>query len=223
MPRAFSKPTGTRTSGPFRSRRSISEFGFAIPVGAEKVVPRVDALVEDAESDLPDALRPSLAAATREIGDFERRIKEIEHELRQLARQNPVVTRLMTVPGFGLITATAFVAFIGDVGRVPSGRHLASYLGITPRERSSGLVRRLGMISKRGDSYLRMLLTHGARAVLHAAKAKKHPDRLRAWALDLERRRGHNRATIALANKLARIAWAVWHHDRNFETQTAAL
>jgi hypothetical protein len=82
--------------------------------------------------------------------------------------------------------------------------------GLTPRERSSGLRRRLGAISKRGDVYIRMLLTHGGRAVLWNAKSRNDPDRLRAWALNLERTRGHNRAAIALANKLARIVWAVW-------------
>ena len=94
--------------------------------------------------------------------------------------------------------------------------------GLTPKEHSSGSRRRLGRISKRGDVYLRMLLTHGARAVLNGAKRTKRPDRLRAWALRLEERRGHNRATIALANKLARIVWAVWRHDREFISQIEA-
>jgi transposase len=89
-------------------------------------------------------------------------------------------------------------------------------IGLTPREYSSGLKRRLGRISKRGDAYLRMLLIHGARSVLcHAKKAKQH-DRLRTWALALEKRTRHNTAAVALANKLARIAWAVWKHDRDY-------
>ena len=114
------------------------------------------------------------------------------------------------------------VAFIGDIQRFPSGRHLASYLGLTPREYSSGLKRRRGRIAKRGDAYIRMLLIHGARSALcHAHKAKDH-DRLRQWALKLEKRVGHNKATVALANKLARIAWAVWRNDRNFESLAQA-
>lgn len=114
------------------------------------------------------------------------------------------------------------MAFVGDVGRFPSARHFASYLGLTPRERSSGLRRRLGAISKRGDVYIRMLLTHGARAVLWKAKSLKNPDRLRAWALRLEQMRGHNKAVIALANKLARIVWAVWRRDVEFTQQLPA-
>lgn len=115
----------------------------------------------------------------------------------------------MQVPGIGLINGTALVGFVGDLRRFRSGRHLASYLGLTPREYSSGLRQRLGRISKRGDSYLRMLLVHGARAVLSRARTAANPDRLRVWALDLQKRAHHNKATVALANKIARIAWAM--------------
>jgi transposase len=121
----------------------------------------------------------------------------------------------------GLLTATALAAFVGDVQRFPSGRHFASYLGLTPRESSSGLRRRLGAISKRGDPYLRMLLIHGARSVLlHAKKATGERDRLRTWALERERARGHNKAAAALANKLARIVWAVWRNERPYGATT---
>jgi transposase len=116
------------------------------------------------------------------------------------------------------LTATALVAFVGDVHRFRSCRHFASYLGLTPRERSSGTTRRLGRISKQGDVYLRTLLTHGARAVLWAASKLSQPDRLRSWALELQQRRGHNKATIALANKLARIVWAVWKRGTHYQS-----
>jgi transposase len=145
----------------------------------------------------------------------------IEHQLAALATQTPAVAQLMTIPGIGLLIATALVAFVGDIHRFPSARHFASYLGLTPSERSSGLTRRLGAISKRGDVYLRMLLIHGARSVLNAAK-RRTPDRLRAWALGRELARGHNKAAIALANKLARIAWAVWKYDRPFRSAPSA-
>jgi transposase len=200
-------------------RGVLREFGIAIPLGSTRVVPKTYELLEDAESGVPDAIRPALALACQEIRQFEQNIRSAELQLRSLGRQLPVVGKLLTIPGIGWITATALVAFVGDVWRFPTGRRFASYLGLTPRERSSGLRRRLGAISKRGDSYLRMLLTHGARAVLWRAKSREHPDRLRAWALEIERRRGHNKAAIALANKLARIAWAVWRKDVEFEEQ----
>ena len=156
-------------------RGLLRELGFFIPVGARQVVPQVWALVTDADSGLPEALRPVLAEAAREIGELEGRIQQVERQLERLARESAVVTRLRTIPGVGLLTATALVAFVGDVVRFPSGRHLASYLGLTPRERSSGLQRRLGRISKRGDPYLRMLLIHGARSVICHAKRTASP------------------------------------------------
>ena len=202
--------------------KCVLEFGIAIPLGSKRVVPMVQALLEDAESGLPDSVRPSLNEARAEILELERRMRTVEHQLRALARQTPVVRRLRSIPGVGLITATALIAFVGDVWRFPSARHFASYLGLTPRERSSGLRRQLGAISKRGDVYIRMLLTHGARAVLWKAKSRREPDRLRAWALAVERLRGHNKAAIALANKLARIVWAVWRRDVEFIQQAPA-
>jgi transposase len=128
---------------------------------------------------------------------------------------------LLTIPGVGLLTATALVAFLGDIHRFPSGRHLASYLGLTPREHSSGLQRRLGRISKRGDGYLRTLLIHGARSVLVHAR-KQQPDRLRAWANALAKTHVHNKAAVAVANKLARIVWVVWTRNVPYELMPKA-
>ena len=197
-------------------RGLLRELGLFIPVGAQQVLPRVSAFLEDADCGIPDALRPALAEVCQEIRELEQRIQRVEQQLEALARQIPAVGRLRSIPGIGLLIATALVAFVGDISRFPSGRHLASYLGLTPRGYSSGSRRHLGRISKRGDAYLRLLLIHGARAVLWHAKRMPQPDRLRAWALRLEKSAGHNKAAVALANKLARIAWAVLKHDRDF-------
>ena len=203
-------------------RGLLREFGCTIPLGAHRVLPETWNLIADADSGLPDTLRPALAETCTEIREMERRVRIVEDQLEALADQTPAVARLRSIPGVGLITATALVAFVGDVQRFPSGRHFASYLGLTPRERSSGLHRRLGAISKRGDVYLRMLLIHGARAVLWTAKKRRAPSHLRAWALQLERLRGHNKAAVALANKLARIVWAVWKYNLDFREVPAA-
>jgi transposase len=206
----------SRTAQVNTLRGLLRELGFVLPAGIEKVLPSVRMLLADADSGLPDSLRGVLAIACDEIQALSRNIKVTEQQLEALAEQTPVVERLRSIPGIGLMTATALVGFVGNIQRFPSGRHFASYLGLTPREYSSGLMRRLGRISKRGNPYLRMLLIHGARSVLcHAKKAQQH-DRLRSWALGLERRLRHNKAAVALANKLARIAWAVWKHDRSF-------
>jgi len=214
----------TRTARINTVRGLLREFGVVLPTGARHVVPTLGPVLEDADGGAPSLLRPALAEAAREIREIEGRIRTVEHQLDAVAEQTPVVSRLRSIPGVGLLTATALVAAVGDVQRFPSARHFASYLGLTPRERSTGQRRQLGAISKRGDTYLRMLLIHGARAVLAHAKTKTAPapDRLRAWALHLERLRGHNKAAVALANKLARIAWAVWKYDIDFAAAPAA-
>jgi transposase len=197
-------------------RGLLRELGFFIPVGRRAVLPHAWEIIQDADSGLPDALRPSLAALCEEIVGLSKRIEDTEKQLGALSQQIPAVGRVYSVPGIGILTATALYAFVGDPLRFPSGRHLASYIGLTPREYSSGSRRHLGRISKRGDAYLRTLLVHGARAILWHAKRLPEPDRLRAWALRLEQKIGHNKAAVALANKITRIAWAVWKNDRDF-------
>jgi transposase len=149
-------------------------------------------------------------------------IELAEQQLEELAEQTPLVKRLRTIPGIGLISGTALSAFVGTVDRFPTGRHFACYLGLTPSERSSGTKRRLGGISKLGDIYLRTLLIHGARSVICHARKSKSNDRLRSWALRLVSRTRYNKAVTALANKLARVTWAVWKSERDYEPQAAA-
>ncbi len=205
---------GTRTARLNTLRGLLREFGITIPVGARHVVPHVYSLIEDAETRVPGGLRPSLAALCEEIRTLEQRIRELERQLAALATQIPHVAHLRTIPGIGLLNATALVACVGDVRRFPSGRHFASYLGLTPREHSSGNRRRLGAISKQGDQYLRTLLMHGARAVLSHSTHPTTP--FRTWARAVADRRGANIATAAIANRLARMVWRVWRDDRPF-------
>jgi transposase len=214
--------TTQRTARLNALRGLLREQGLFIRMGSREVVPAVWALIEDADSELARPLRALFAEACQEIRDIERRIDLVDRELAALARQLAPVERLMQIPGLGLVTATALFAFVGDLRRFPSPRHLASYLGLTPREYSSGLRQRLGRISKRGNSYLRMLLTHGARSVLSRARTAVAPDRLRHWALALEKRSHHNKATVALANKIVRIAWALSVKGRDYRSIPAA-
>lgn len=220
--RLRSRWMATRTSRINTVRGVLREFGITIPVGSHRVLPAVWAALEDAESSLPDSIRPVLAEACNEIRDIEARIAMTEEQLEALARETPAVSSLLSIPGIGLLTATAVVSTVGEINRFKSGRQFASYLGLTPRERSSGLTRRLGAVSKRGDAYVRTLLIHGARSALLAAKRRESNDRLGAWVLDCERRRGHNKAAVALANKMARIAWAVWSRGVPYRPAAAA-
>ncbi|MCH8812004.1 MAG: IS110 family transposase [Gemmatimonadetes bacterium] len=201
-------------------RGHLREFGIVIPTGANRVVPLARAAL--AEGAVPAYLLDVLDEVLDEIETLSEKAKAVQRRLERLSEQMPEAQALMTIPGIGVLTATALVSFVGDVRRFRSGRQLAAYLGLTPREFSSGSSRRLGRITKRGNSYVRMLLIHGARSALHAGKRSDEPDDLRAWALDIERRRGHNIAAVALANKLARVAWRVWRDQRPFERRLPA-
>ena len=206
----------TRTARINGVRGLLREHGHFIPQGSKNVVPRVRELIADAENDLPDPMRLALAEACQEIRDLEQRSATVCKQLEALAKTMPAVEHLLSVPGIGPLTATAMVALVGEIHRFPSARHFGSYLGLTPRVHATGTSRHLGRISKQGDEYLRWLLIHGARSCLLAAKRSKTKKPLYTWALEVQKRRGHNRAAVALANKMARIAWAVWREDRDF-------
>lgn len=210
----------TRTARINAVRGHLREFGVVIPVGASHVVARAESALEVEE--LPDFLTQALRGVLDEIEQLGAKAEQLRKELEGLAREMPEAMILMSVPGIGVLTATALVAFVGDLNRFSSGRHLAAYLGLTPREHSSGQTRRLGRITKRGNSYLRMMLIHGARSALRAGSVTDVPDDLRTWALGIARRRGFNVAAVALANKLARVCWRVSRDQRPFERREAA-
>jgi transposase len=207
-------------------RGILREFGFAIPLGVTAAKDRIGTALADPQSEVPLALRATLAEMLQEIRLLEQKILDVEQQLNALTRADVRVQQLRQIPGIGALTSTALRAVVGDIQRFPSGRHFASWLGLTPNERSSAEKRRLGKISKQGDVYLRTLLVHGARSALLAAhraeRAGRPLDRLRRWALDCERQRGHNKATVALANRLARIVWATWKYERPFDGNWSA-
>jgi len=221
--RIRSRWVATRTMRINSVRGLLREFGMVFPTGAARVGRHVGALIADAESPLPILLRGLLEEMLLEIAELEGRIRTVERHLEALASESAVVGQLRTIPGIGLLTATALVAFIGDITRFPSSRHFASYLGLTPKEHSSGSRRWLGRITKQGDVYLRTLLIHGARAVLRSAKLKSHPIPFFRWALELQARCGHNKAAVAVANKIARMVWAVWRFNKPFASSTSVM
>jgi transposase len=208
-------------------RGVLREQGLPIPVGARLALTRITAMLEDADGALPDLVRQTVGDLLDEVRSLEARLAKLDQQLAQVARDHPVARRLQQVPGVGVVTSTALVAAVNHIHAFHRGRQFASWLGLTPRESSTGDRRYLGRISKRGDVYLRCLLTHGARAVLLIAQrtVRLAPERAtgcQRWAVALAARRGHNRAAIALANKLARQVWAVWHYERDFVAPMAA-
>ena len=209
-----------RTSRINTVRGILREFGYALPKGAKTFVERARTALDDER--LPLDLRDELRLALDEIDGLREKARAITARIERLGDDLPEVAFLRTVPGIGVLTATALAAFVGQPERFPSARHFASYLGLTPRESSSGFRRRMGRISKRGNTYVRMLLIHGARAALLAAHRVREPDALQRWVLGVELRTGHNKATVALANRIARIAWRVWKDQRPYERRFTA-
>jgi transposase len=188
-------------------RGLLGEFGVAIPVG----IAPLRASLPEAIKAVPGLLRASLQQAHERLIELQDQCTEYTRQITQLAAQSALCKRFMQEQGIGPITASAFAATVGDPAHYRNGRQLSASLGIVPRQHSTGGKPVLLGISKRGDSYLRMLLIHGARAVLQHAVGKSDP--LSRWLQQLAARRGVNRATVALANKNARRLWAIWRTE----------
>jgi transposase len=202
-----------RTSRINTLRGLCREFGLAVSVGSRLGVEQISRVLAEPKSPIPELIRSSMSLLVEEIRLLESRVAGIERELSALAKHSAACVQLMSIPGVGLLTATAMVAATsGKVTHFKDARAFASWFGLTPREFSSGNSRHLGGISKRGDRYLRMLMTHGARSVLRAATVAKNQGKtlsgLRLWSLGVQGRSNHNKATCALANKIARICYA---------------
>src|SRR5580704_10420692 len=201
-------------------RGFLAEFGMIIPQGPWNVEPRMGGILEDAENGLPGTLRElllQLAAHIRYLHDQE---KVLEAQIKRWHQSNEASSRIAQIPGIGPLTASALVASIGDVSAFRNGRQLAAWLGLVPRQHSSGGKPHLLGISKRGDTSLRTLLTHGARAVI--ARAAQKPGYSQSWLGRLLARRHTNIAVCALANHNARVVWALLKHDRPYRSDYAA-
>lgn len=211
----------TRTARINAVRALFHEFGVSSAKGPARLLNSFHELLEAEREKLPERVCLTAVVLWEEIREIESRIDELEAQLEQIAQSEPTIKQLMQVPGIGILTATALYASVADIHTFSSGRQLACWLGLTPREYSSGNRRRTGGISKQGDGYIRMLLIHGARSALFGAQraqaAGKPLTQFQVWALERASEMHHNKAAVAVANKLARVVWAVWHHERKFE------
>jgi transposase len=211
---------GDRTRQINTLRGLLRELGHFINVGRENVLPSVLEILD--QGNIPPQLQTSLRALVDDIATLDARIETIDTEIEEAGRQIPLVRLLYSIPAIGMLTATALFAFVGDFSRFPSGRHLASFLGLTPREKSSGEKQRLGRISKKGDTYLRMMLIHGARSILGHMRRRNTYGRLGEWALELCKRAHFNKVTAALAAKIVRIVRAVAIHGQPYAAESSA-
>jgi transposase len=199
-------------------RAHFAEFGIVANAGIRNI-DRLLALLEDRDTRLPDLARQMLHVLSGQLREIAMRVAKVEAGLLAWHRSNEISSRLAAIPGVGPITASAIVATVGDARQFKSGRQFAAWLGLVPQQRSSGGKERLGGISKRGDGYLRRLLVHGARAVV--GWRKRRPVSWDAWLNGLLSRRPVNVATVAYANKNARIIWALLAQSTVYQPRLA--
>ncbi len=201
-------------------RGHCGEFGLVVAQGASKVTALIEMIEDPEDEDLPALARTALGSLVEQLRMTQIQVLGLEKKLKAWHRTNEASRRLETIPGVGVITATALVATIGDASQFHSGRQLAAWLGLVPRQRSSGGKERLGRISKRGDGYIRRLLVHGARADLRWSKHRK--ERRSIWQESLLARRPTNVVLVAMAKKTARVVWAMLSRGETFRTEDRA-
>jgi transposase len=211
-----------RTAQSNQIRGLLAEFGLVIPKRIYALQERLPEILEDAENGLPGTSRDLFARLFHHFRELDRQVKELETQIKTWHRQSAASKRLEAVPGIGPLTASALVASVGDAKSFKNGRQLSAWLGLVPRQESSGGKERLLGISKRGDTYLRTLLIHGARSVLSALK-RRADQTTEGWLVRLAARRNANIAAVALANKNARIVWALLAYQRDYQADYGSL
>jgi transposase len=187
------------------TRGLLAEYGIVLPQGPWRFISQAPAAIADA--DLSEMTREIFIELLDQLEDLERRVKKLDARMASLCRTNEACRRLSKLPGVGPVVATAIVAAVNEGRQFRSGREMAAWIGLVPRQYTTGGKPRLGGIGRRANHYLRRQMIHGARAVV--SRLSKHDDRRANWLKALVARRGFNRTIVALANKTARIAWVL--------------
>ena len=210
-----------RTAQANQIRGLLSEFGIVIPKGMAHIAKRLPEILEDGENGLPGVFRHLLQRLGEHLKELEHQVAALEGEIQRWHREDAASQHLAAIPGIGALGASALVATVGEAKNFSHGRQMSAWLGIVPKQCSSGGKTTLLGMSKRGDSYVRTLLIHGARAVI--AQLERHHQRADPWLRGLLARRPKNVVAVALANKNARIAWALLAHERVYAPQPAPM
>ena len=209
-----------RTAKANQIRGLVGEYGIVAPVGIGQLRRALPQWLEDGENGLTSDFRQLMFGMAEDLAALDERIEETTALMTRKVQSDPAAQRLMTIGGVGPIVASALLGALGDGRNFRKGRDFAASLGLTPRQHSTGGKPTLLGISKRGNSYLRKLLVHGARSVFRHAGTKE--DKLSLWLMSLAKRKHANVAIVALANKIARIAWAVVHNEDTYNPSLAA-
>ncbi len=210
-----------RTAKGNQIRGLVSEYGLVAPQQMQALRMVIPQWLEDGDNGLTFRFRSLLNGLWEDLKTLDLRVGELDREIELIALNDPIVVRLQTLRGVGPMVATALVAAVGNGQQFANGRQMAASLGLTPRQCSSGNKERLLGITKRGDSYLRSLLVHGARSAVYAARNKE--DRLSQWVTGLAARRHANVAAVALANKTVRMAWAMLRNETEYDPDWAIV
>ena len=211
---------GHRTAKANQIRGLVAEYGLIAPQQLSRLRAALPDWLEDAENGLTSRFRGLLSGLWNDLVTLDQRVAALDHEIDMIAKSDPVAKRLQQLRGVGPMIATALVAAVGNAEQFTNGRQMAASLGLTPKQHSSGGKDRLLGISKRGNAYLRCLFIHGARSVIRTAAQKD--DRLSQWVTGIAARRHTNVAAVALANKTARIAWAMLRSGTDYEPDYTA-
>ena len=198
-----------------RVRGLLAEFGLVLPKGVSTLRKRLPEILEDAENGLSALFRQMLSQSQQQFHELDNHIAYYDQLIQVQTQANDACQRLQAIPGFGPVVASVFASYVGDGQGYRRGRDVSASLGLVPRQHSSGGKDQLLGISKRGDRYLRCLLIHGARAAVNAAAKKE--DSLSTWINRVRAKRGVHKATVALANKLARIGWALLYYKTSYQ------
>jgi transposase len=201
-------------------RGLVSEYGIVAPKQISNLRAAIPEWLEDAENGLTSQFRKMLNGVWADFLLLDQRVKELDQEVTTIAAANPVVKKLLQLRGVGPLIATALLATVGDATQFAKGRQMAASLGLTPSQKSSGGKETLLGISKHGDAYVRSLLIHGARSMINASKGKD--DRLSQWVTRIAATHHPNVAAVAMANKTARIAWAIIRNGTDYQPELAA-
>ena len=210
-----------RTACVNRIRGLLAEFGLVVSKGVEQLWAALPDILEDAGNELAGVARLCIERAKQQWAELDAHLQWCDERIAAHRKQNEQVRQAEQLSGIGAVTASAVVATVGDFKQFKDAAQFGAWLGLTPKQNSSGGKNKLGAITKRGDMYLRMLLIQGAKSAVHTAHLRDDP--ISKWTHQLREKSGWQKAAVALANKNARILWAIFVHGKPFDVRHVSV